>query len=54
MVEVFDVILEVFDVRDFFGIRCVDMEKMVLNSGLNKKFVLLLNKIGTLFFFFGF
>ena len=52
VVDLSDVIVEVLDARDPLGTRCVDMEKMVLNSGPNKKLVLLLNKIGT--FFFGF
>lgn len=40
--------MEVLDARDPLGTRCVDMEKMVMNSGPDKHLVLLLNKIGML------
>ncbi|KAG8370876.1 hypothetical protein BUALT_Bualt13G0028900 [Buddleja alternifolia] len=45
VIEASDVILEVVDARDPLGTRCVDMEKMVINSGPDKHIVLLLNKI---------
>ncbi|KAK9756797.1 hypothetical protein RND81_01G122100 [Saponaria officinalis] len=45
VIDLSDVIVEVLDARDPLGTRCVDMEKMVLNSGPHKKIVLLLNKI---------
>ncbi|KAL9228293.1 hypothetical protein vseg_003887 [Gypsophila vaccaria] len=45
VIDLSDVIVEVLDARDPLGTRCVDMEKMVLNSGPNKKLILLLNKI---------
>ncbi|KAK4441519.1 Guanine nucleotide-binding protein-like NSN1 [Sesamum alatum] len=45
VIEASDVILEVLDARDPLGTRCVDMEKMVMNSGPDKHLVLLLNKI---------
>jgi nuclear GTP-binding protein len=46
VIEASDVILEVLDARDPLGTRCVDIEKMVMNSGPEKRLVLLLNKIG--------
>lgn len=48
VIEASDVILEVLDARDPLGTRCVDMEKMVMSSGPDKRLVLLLNKIGML------
>lgn len=46
VIEASDVILEVVDARDPLGTRCVDMERMVMKSGADKRLVLLLNKIG--------
>ncbi|CAJ2673594.1 guanine nucleotide-binding protein-like NSN1 isoform X2 [Trifolium pratense] len=45
VIEASDVILEVLDARDPLGTRCVDIEKMVMKSGPDKRLVLLLNKI---------
>lgn len=49
VIEASDVILEVLDARDPMGTRCIDMEKMVMQSGPHKHLVLLLNKIGNFF-----
>lgn len=41
-----DVILEVLDARDPLGTRTRSVERMVMDSGLDKKIILVLNKIG--------
>lgn len=46
VVEAADVLIEVLDARDPVGSRCPQVEEMIINSGKNKKLVLLLNKIG--------
>ena len=48
-IEASDVILEVLDARDPIGMRCIDMERMVLRVSPEKHLVLLINKIGLLF-----
>ncbi|KAI5414633.1 hypothetical protein KIW84_040203 [Lathyrus oleraceus] len=45
VIEASDVILEVLDARDPLGTRCVDIKKMVMKAGPEKRLVLLLNKI---------
>ena len=46
VLESADVILEVLDARDPLGTRTRHVERMVLDSGLDKKIILVLNKIG--------
>ena len=43
-----DIVLEVLDARDPLGTRCSQLEKSVLESGPNKRLVLVLNKCGEL------
>lgn len=50
VVEASDVILEVLDARDPLGCRCPQVEQAVIQSGTNKKIVLMLNKIGKYIF----
>ncbi|KAK5623362.1 hypothetical protein CRENBAI_015380 [Crenichthys baileyi] len=45
VVEASDVILEVLDARDPLGCRCPQVEQAVIQSGTNKRIVLVLNKI---------
>ncbi|KAJ3085993.1 Guanine nucleotide-binding protein-like 3, partial [Quaeritorhiza haematococci] len=45
VVEAADVILEVLDARDPLGCRPKAVEEMILNSGINKRIILVLNKI---------
>lgn len=45
VVEASDVILEVLDARDPQGCRCPQVEQAVIQSGTDKKIVLVLNKI---------
>ncbi len=52
VVEAADVLIEVLDARDPVGSRCPQVEDMIINSGKNKKLVLLLNKIGKSSFVF--
>lgn len=41
-----DVVLEVLDARDPLGTRTRSVERMIMDSGLDKKVILVLNKIG--------
>ncbi|MCJ8744390.1 hypothetical protein PDJAM_G00118160 [Pangasius djambal] len=45
VIQVSDVILEVLDARDPLGCRCPQVEQAVVQSGTNKKIILVLNKI---------
>uniref|UniRef100_A0A9J7YI12 G protein nucleolar 3 like n=1 Tax=Cyprinus carpio carpio TaxID=630221 RepID=A0A9J7YI12_CYPCA len=45
VIEAADVILEVLDARDPLGCRCPQVEQAVVQSGTNKKIILVLNKI---------
>ncbi|XP_068104466.1 guanine nucleotide-binding protein-like 3-like protein [Hyperolius riggenbachi] len=45
VVDAADVILEILDARDPLGCRCPQVEQAVVQSGANKKLVLVLNKI---------
>nr|CAG4711555.1 unnamed protein product [Naegleria fowleri] len=45
VVEASDVIIEVLDARDPMGCRCLNIEKAILSKHMNKKIILLLNKI---------
>jgi nuclear GTP-binding protein len=50
VVETADVILEVLDARDPIGCRPKQIEEMIVNSGINKRIILVLNKIGMYLF----
>ncbi|KAL7842965.1 hypothetical protein AOLI_G00244770 [Acnodon oligacanthus] len=45
VIEAADIVLEVLDARDPLGCRCPQVEQAVVQSGTNKKVVLVLNKI---------
>jgi predicted GTPase len=46
VVQAADVVIEVLDARDPLSSRCPDVERFVRQSGVSKKLILLLNKIG--------
>ena len=46
VLEASDVVIQVLDARDPLGSRCPQLEQAVICAGINKKMVLLLNKIG--------
>lgn len=46
VVEAADVILEVLDARDPLGCRAKHVEQYIMDSGVRKRIILILNKIG--------
>jgi nuclear GTP-binding protein len=46
VVDMADVVLEVLDARDPMGCRAKHIEETVIQAGVNKKIILILNKIG--------
>ena len=44
--EAADVVIEVLDARDPLACRSLEVEQRIRSSGVNKKIILLLNKIG--------
>jgi nuclear GTP-binding protein len=52
VVEEADVILEILDARDPLGCRTRQIEELIINAGLDKRIILLLNKVGMWFFMF--
>ncbi|KAJ1548775.1 Guanine nucleotide-binding protein-like 3 [Cladochytrium tenue] len=45
VVEAADVILEILDARDPMGCRAKQLEELIINSGVNKRIILVMNKI---------
>ncbi|XP_071810057.1 guanine nucleotide-binding protein-like 3 homolog [Asterias amurensis] len=45
VLEASDIVIQVIDARDPLGSRCPQLEKAVLSAGINKRMILLLNKI---------